>query len=167
MTKTCIVVTGFMGTGKSTIGPVLAGTLGWRWLDTDTMITLKAGMSIPQIFATHGEAHFRQMERELCQSLTQETECVVSTGGGMLVDDENRRLLIESSFVVCLTAPEDMLARRLDGPSHSRPLATSWRDLLASRQPAYDQIPYQIDTAGKSPQRIAQEIITLWRSESA
>ncbi len=167
MSKASIIITGFMGTGKSTVAPMVANALGWRWIETDAVIVQQAGMTIPEIFAVHGEPYFRQMERDLCQSLAQETECVISTGGGMLVDEENRRIMQESGFVVCLVTAPEVISRRLDSLSQSRPLAVNWRDLLAHRQAAYAQIPHQVDTTGKSPYRIAEEIVTLWRSESA
>ena len=79
----------------------------------------------------------------------------------MLVDDTNRELMLESAFVVCLTASLDALERRLSG-GEGRPLAGNWQELLLRRQTAYDHLPHHIDTTGKSPDTVAHEIIALW-----
>lgn len=162
-----IVLTGFMGTGKSTIGKHVARRLGWAFVDADDEIVARAGMPIAQIFAQFGEPHFRQIERDVCRDLAQRERTVIATGGGMLVDPANRDTMQARGLVVCLTASTKTLARRLHNDG-SRPLAGGdWRGLLARRKPAYDAIPYQVDTSGRRPADVASEIITLWQNHNA
>jgi shikimate kinase len=164
MTPANIVLTGFMGTGKSTIGKHIARRLKWPFVDADEEIVRRAGMPIPQIFAQYGEPHFRQIEREVCRELAARQQTVIATGGGMLVDPVNRDVMQANGLVVCLTATMKTLARRLRNDG-SRPLASGdWRGLLARRKPAYDAIPYQVDTSGRRPADVAAEIIALWQN---
>ncbi len=160
-----IVITGFMGTGKSTIGPLVAGMLKRPFIETDTEIERRAGLSIPQIFEQQGEVAFRQMERTLCEELSIQQRLVIATGGGTLIDDVNRTLMLKSSFVVCLTASLAILERRLSASSN-RPLASEWRQRLEQREAIYRTLPHQVDTSNLSPHEIAQEIIHLWRKAS-
>src|SRR5690606_25221150 len=95
---------GFMGTGKSSVSRRLAKRLDRPLVDTDDEIVRRAGRSIPEIFERFGEAHFRGLERDLCRELAGQPGLVIATGGGMLVNDECRALMIESAFVVCLDA---------------------------------------------------------------
>ena len=167
MTPSNIVLTGFMGTGKSTIGKQIARRLKWPFVDADEEIVRRAGMPIPQIFARFGEPHFRQIEREVCRDLAEREQTVIATGGGMLVDPANREMMQARGLVVCLTASLKTLARRLHNDG-SRPLASGdWRNLLAKRKAAYDSIPYQINTSGRKPADVAAEIIALWQNHSA
>lgn len=157
-----IILTGFMGTGKSTVGPIVAEKLGRVFIETDKEIEKAVGKSIPQIFAEDGEAAFRQLERNLCQTLASQQHLVIATGGGMVVDDDNRRLMLDSGFVVCLSADDDTLQARLS-KSEERPLAHNWQEVLERRRPVYNSIPHQVEVTGKSPTAIADEIIALWR----
>ena len=162
-----IVFTGFMGTGKSTVGKQVARRLGWTFVDADDEIIRRAGMPIPQIFAQHGEPHFRAVERDVCRDLAGRERTVIATGGGMLVDPANREVMQARGLVVCLTASPRTLSRRLQG-DRNRPLASGdWRGLLARRKAAYDAIPYQIDPSGRRPADVAAEVITLWHNHSA
>ncbi len=162
-----IVITGFMGTGKSTIGRLVAERLQRPYLDTDAEIVSRVGMSIPEIFARQGEAGFRHIERRMCRFLASQRGYVISTGGGMLVDDGNREVMLASGFVVCLTASPDVIAKRLLGDPEDRPLLQGdWRGLLEKRRPAYESIPIQIDTSNRTPEEIAEEIIKLWQAAS-
>lgn len=161
-----IVLAGFMGVGKSTIAPRIAERLGWSWIETDALIEERAGRSIARIFEESGEAAFRAMERELCQELAGQPATVIATGGGMLVDPENRQVMLKNAFVVCLHAPLDLIEKRLRR-SRGRPLAAQWREIYASRAPIYASLPYQVTIAGKTPDQIAEEIIALWKQASA
>ena len=162
-----IVLTGFMGSGKSTVGRLIAALMDWPFVDADNEIVARAGLTIPQIFECDGEAGFRRLEREVCRALAQREQVVIATGGGMLVDPDNRATMVESGLVVCLRAtPDDVLARV--GHDDNRPmLKGDWRALMARRQAAYDAIPFQIDTTGRPPSDVAQEIVTLWQNQNA
>ncbi|MCK6577228.1 MAG: shikimate kinase [Anaerolineae bacterium] len=160
-----IVLTGFMATGKTTVGQTVAKLLNRPFVDADEAIIRRAGMSIPQIFERDGEAGFRALERDVCYDLAVERGKVIATGGGMLVDPENRRRMLASGIVVCLDAPKEVIGARL-AASQDRPLAGDWAALLDKRRAAYAAIPLHINTEGKTPEIIAQEIITLWRNDS-
>ncbi len=158
-----LVITGFMGTGKSTIGKKIAVKLKREFVDTDAEIVNRAGMSIPEIFETQGEAAFRTMETEVCRELARREGLIISTGGGMLVNEENRRLLDESGFIVCLVASPETLEKRLHG-ARGRPLASQWRELYEKRRPVYESLPVHVDTSERPPEAVVQEILQLWSS---
>jgi len=162
-----IVITGFMGTGKTTAGKLVAEKLGRHYLDTDEEIVRRVGMSIPEIFERDGEERFRHIERRMCRFLAAQGGYVISTGGGMLVDESNREVMLASGFVVCLNATPEAIAERLKADKTERPLLRGdWRALLAKRQSAYAEIPNQVDTTGKTTETIADEIIQLWQTAS-
>jgi shikimate kinase len=152
-----------MGTGKTTVGQQIAQLTGRTFMDTDTEIARREGKTIPQIFAEDGEFVFRAMERHLCVELAARHGLVIATGGGMLVDEGNRALMLASSFVVCLDATREAIAARL-AEVDDRPLAKHWETLLEKRRDVYAAIPTHVDTTDKSPDEIAEEIIALWRS---
>ncbi len=116
-----LVLVGFMGSGKSSLGRTAARELGFRFLDTDQMIVEQCGRPISEIFATDGEAVFRAMETDVIRSLEGVRNCVVSTGGGAILAAENRSLLRALGFVVWLTASEETLFERVSRNS-KRPL---------------------------------------------
>lgn len=156
-----LVITGFMGTGKTTIGRLSAEALNLTFVDTDTVIVQRAGMSIPQIFAQHGESEFRRIEREVCLELAGGQGQVIATGGGALINPEIRAAMADGNLLVCLTAHPDVLRRRLADTS-GRPLAQDWEALYEKRREAYTAIPHQIDTTDKRPETVVREIVKLW-----
>ncbi len=164
-----IILCGFMGTGKTTVGRFIASQLGWRFVDTDRLIEKRAGRSVSAIFANEGEAAFRARERQLCQEIGGWRRVVIATGGGIVLDPTNRQALIAAGLAVCLDAPAEEIARRLE-QSRSRPLLTGpdrlarIRELLASRADAYAALPHRINVAGREAGDVAAEIIRLWRS---
>ncbi|MDL1901548.1 shikimate kinase [Anaerolineae bacterium CFX9] len=158
-----IVITGFMGSGKSTVGRRVAERLRRDFVDTDTEIVRRAGMSIPQIFETQGEAAFRAMEKALVSELAEKRRLVIATGGGMLVDPENREMLARSGLLVCLDADPADIERRLSH-SRERPLAANWRELYEQRRSAYAAIPFHVNSAGLSVNQTAERIIALWKT---
>jgi shikimate kinase len=157
-----IVLTGFMATGKTTIGQLVAYELGRSFVDTDALIVAQAGQSIPQIFATKGEAAFRALEAQTTQYLAAQTELVIATGGGMLVNGDNLAVLSASGCVICLTATPETIAERIQAED-GRPLAGQWRELYAARQSAYAAMPHHVATDDRNPNVIAQEVINTWR----
>ncbi len=159
-----IVLTGFMATGKTTVGQQVARLTGRPFIDSDDEIIRRAGMSIPQIFERDGEAGFRALERQICFDLASSRRLVIATGGGMLVDAENRKRMMATSFVICLDAPSDVIGARLVA-TKDRPLAGDWAALLDKRRSAYEAIPTHINTSNKTPDEIAREIVALWQTE--
>lgn len=159
-----IVITGFMGTGKTTVGQLVAESLGRPFIDTDVEIVKQTGMTVQEIFAKEGESGFRHIERRLCRFLAAQRGLVIATGGGMLVDAGNRDVMLASSSVICLTAAPDVILERLKDEADTRPLLRGdWRALLEQRQSAYETIPIQVDTTDKTPEQVAQEIVELWQ----
>ena len=168
--KDNVILTGFMGTGKTSLGKVLATKLGRPFVDIDKKIEDEARMSIPKIFETFGEEHFRKLERIAVKELSERRGLVIATGGGTIKDEENLRLLKSSGVLICLTTePEEIFnrtARRgerpvLDGGGDER-LATI-KKLLAERKKFYDRADYQVDTTDWSPIQIIDDICRYLR----
>ena len=163
-----IVLTGFMGSGKSSVGTALAAVLGRRFVDTDAVIVERHG-PIPAIFAEHGEVAFRTHERELADELADETSLVVSTGGGMLIDPAIAERFESSGRVFCLTAaPGTTIARvRADGIV-DRPLLDTAdpearvAELLAERSEAYARFE-AVPTDGRTVAEIVDDILVRIR----
>jgi shikimate kinase len=157
-----LVLTGFMGTGKSTIGRRVSALTGRPFVDTDDEIVRRAGKSISAIFREEGEAAFRAHEQRICRALARVPGLVIATGGGTLVNAESRALMMQAGLVVCLEAAPEVIEARLRANT-DRPLAANWRELLAARQAAYAEIPLHIDTGSREVDDIAEELIELWR----
>ena len=161
-----LTITGFMGTGKSTVGCILAERLGRRLVDMDERIEADFEKPIAQIFADDGEEVFRQAEARLCQTLARESDLVIATGGGTLVSEENRQALESGGPVVCLTAGVDTVLERVE-TFEDRPLLPGDREekrsnierLLLSRRDAYGQIPLRVPTDGISPEIVAERVL--------
>lgn len=163
-----IILTGFMGTGKTAVGQAVAERLGRWFVDVDAVIERQAGRPIHQIFAQDGEPAFRALETEVIRSLTNENNLVISTGGGALLSPINRQRLQASGVLVCLRASVDTLLARLAdatdrpllaGPDRRARIAT----LLAQRAALYDAIPLQVDTDRLSVPEVAEAVIRLAR----
>ena len=159
-----ITLTGFMGSGKTTVGKVLADFLGCPFFDLDDVIVKKAGKSIPDIFAQDGEAAFRDLEAQLLRQQVKkyaESTVVLALGGGAVLAPASASLLHEKTVCIYLRATLDTLLARLEGEPAGRPLAdASLADRLAAREPLYEQTAHVIiDTDGLSPDEVADEII--------
>jgi 3-dehydroquinate synthase len=160
-----LVLIGFMGTGKSTLGSLCAERLGYTFRDTDTLIVERAGRSIPQIFAEEGEAGFRARERAIVAELAADHGQVIATGGGAILDPENAVRLRATGCLIALRARPDTVLRRV-GDTGSRPLlatagnpAARIADLLAERSLVYsDHARRCFDTDHLSPSQLAVEI---------
>lgn len=159
-----IVLTGFMGTGKSAVGQIVAARLGRSFVDTDEIIAQQAKKSIPEIFAQDGEAAFRYMERRLCRFYAGQRGLVIATGGGMLVDPGNLAVMQASGLVICLNASPETIRQRLSGQTIRPLFSGDWEALLEKRRPAYAAVPHQIHTDGKTAEQIAEEVIALCRT---
>lgn len=159
-----VVLTGFMGTGKSTIGRSLAKRLGFEFIDTDAIIEDEHG-SIPDIFATQGEDAFRAFEQQVAAELAQRHGLVIATGGRMLLDEQNADALGTTGTIFCLTAALDELLGRLlvDDQRAARPLlntdnpAQRIQQLLDERADGYGQFT-PIDTTQRTVEDIVNDI---------
>jgi shikimate kinase len=162
-----IVLIGFMGTGKSVVGPILAKGLGWAFLDTDQMIETEAGRSIQDIFSSVGESAFREMETRVLRQLGGMDRTVFATGGGSPLKEENWETLEGKSVVVCLRARPETVWDRLQKGPQVRPLLAPGASLLmirermAERGAAYGRAPFCIDTDDLTPEQVAEKILEL------
>lgn len=169
-----IFLTGFSGTGKTLVAPLLAEALGWRAIDTDDLIEEAAGKGIPGIFAEDGELRFRELEHEALARATQEEDTVVATGGGALVSVENRRTMARTGLLVCLEASTETILCRLHEsagkPSSERPLLAGddvrarVEELKARRQPFYALADLIVDTDSLTPPEVARQVAEGWRA---
>lgn len=165
-----IVVTGFMGTGKSVVARGVAAALGRALVDMDVEIAARLGKSIPDVFREDGEDAFRRAEAALCRELGEREGLVIATGGGALVDEANRRALGQRGLLVCLDCEAAELLHRLRG-DRGRPML--WADdpearlhgLLAQRRAAYARIPYHVDTTHRSPDQVVSDVLALHRAD--
>ncbi len=164
-----LILTGFMGTGKTVVGRLLAERLGRPFVDMDTAIEAEFGLAVGQIFAAYGEAAFRQAEAALCRDLAERRGLVIATGGGALLSAENRRLMMASGCVVCLTASPEAISARLAGladrpllrPAAGQTLLDRIAELLAQRQKAYAAISRQVDTSALSLEEVADRVLQV------
>lgn len=117
-----VYLTGFMASGKSTVGPKAAARLGQPFLDLDRLITAHDGRTIPTIFAEDGEERFRELETAMLHRTAETDDLVVALGGGALVDDENRAFAKEQGLVVYLEVPVDTILERVTEDDTRRPL---------------------------------------------
>lgn len=165
-----IVITGFMGTGKSTIGRILAQKLGYDFVDMDTLIEERQRRTIREIFEREGEAYFRQLESDLCRELAGRRRCVIATGGGTLTNPENLAVFRAKNLVICLDCDPEILWLRLSA-SENRPMLDGADKkirllaLLAQRQPAYAKIEHHVDTTHRSVEAVVAEARALWEWE--
>ena len=175
MTKPFIALIGYRCTGKSTVGARVAEILEWPFFDADAELETRHSTTIRDIFATAGEADFRDKESAVLADLTADTERVISTGGGCVLRPENRDRL-RPGFVVWLTAePETIWARMQTDPTtgERRPNLTTGgldeiRELLAEREPLYRETADVIlPTDDQSPEMLAASILKEWTSSSA
>jgi shikimate kinase/3-dehydroquinate synthase len=165
-----LILTGFMGTGKTTIGREVARRLERPFVDMDEEIAARADKSIPRIFAEDGEAAFRRMEAALCAELSARQGLVIATGGGALVDPANRARMTESGTVVCLSCdPEQILQRVNQAGDSDRPLLNvadpraEIAHLLAVRRAAYAALPWQVDTTSLPIEEVVKQVIEISR----
>lgn len=160
-----IFLVGFMGSGKTTVGRKLAKKLNYRFQDLDDLIEMRAGRTISAIFAHHGEAYFRELEREALKDCRLMKRTVVALGGGAFVSDINREILGGKGPTVWLDCPLDVCLARLAG-DRSRPLLASDIDLISLyevRRAAYEKASIVVQSGGKHPEEIAREIIEALR----
>jgi shikimate kinase len=159
-----IALIGFMGTGKSTVGRLVAEQLHFEFLDTDEVIESRTHKSISAIFADEGEPAFRQREAELIAELNSRQRLVLSTGGGLGANADNIASLKQHALVVCLWASPDTIWERVRGQTH-RPLLkeadplAKIRQLLAARESFYKQADVLLNTEVRSLKEVAQQVL--------
>jgi shikimate kinase len=175
-----LILTGFMATGKSAVGPLVAHRLSWRFMDSDAEIVRRAGKPIAEIFGERGEAHFRELERtviaEMAESRARCAQCrqlrpaVIATGGGALVDDANARTLKRAGVVILLSARAEVIAARVERSrtvrpkllEGGRPLAERIAELSAERAAAYARADATVDTSDLTPEGAAERVVDVY-----
>jgi len=169
--KPNIALIGFMGTGKSTAGRLIAEQLGFRFVDTDEFIEEKTGKRIIDIFQQSGEAGFRELERQFLREMAGWTQTVISTGGGLAAQPGNLDELKKFALVVCLWAAPETIYERVRHQTH-RPLLQTpdpqarIRELLAQREPFYRQADLLIRSDQRAAKQVAQQIIHHFREQA-
>jgi shikimate kinase len=167
-------ITGFMGSGKSTVGPLLAESLRFQFIDLDAAIEAKEGKAVPDIFRERGEQDFRSLERRELGLLSTRERIVVATGGGALTDPGSREIIRRSGLLVYLQVPSEILIARLRG-RRGRPMIASddgtplgeeelrgrISSLLRSREPLYRQADIIVDAGSQSPGDTVSGILKL------
>jgi len=166
--KRNLVLIGFMGTGKTTIGEALAAKLGLARVDSDQWIEQQQGRKIREIFEAHGEPYFRQLETQALKQILQQENQVVMTGGGAPIKAENKEIMLNGGHVVCLNANVSTIIERLKQDT-SRPLLQGNLEervitLMEQRKDVYSFAPIQIDTTNKNIEAIVTEIEMLLKT---
>lgn len=171
---TNVVLTGFMGSGKTSAGKRLARMLNLPFVDVDRLIQERAGCSINEIFARHGEPYFRDLETDVLREVLLQQGRVVATGGGAVISPVNREMMHAHGVVVNLTAPISEIEKRLafatDRPLLHADKGAKIRLLLEEREKFYADADVRIDTTGKNIEDVASEVVAylkgnnLWNS---
>ncbi len=163
-----IVLTGFMGTGKTAVGRELSRLLSMRLVDIDAEIEKSREMSINDIFRDFGEKCFRDIETDMIRKFAKEKNLIISTGGGAVLREENMAVLRENGMIFCLDACPATILKRT-ARNEDRPLLkvddpmAKIKELMSLRRPYYEKAGRLIDTEGKTPLQIAEEIAEIFR----
>lgn len=160
-----IVLCGFMGSGKTTVGLELAKIMGRKFIDTDDMIEKTQGIAIKAIFTVHGEDYFRELEWECCKTISDMKNCVVSTGGGALTFERNVKALQRGGKIVFLDADFDVICQRI-GKSKTRPLFQNKekaRSLYDERKEKYLNAADYVVDGNMSARKTALQIAEMFR----
>jgi shikimate kinase len=164
-----LVLIGFMGSGKTSVGRCIAEQLRFQFLDTDELIESRTGKTISDIFSENGEAVFRDLEHQVVEELSVREQTVISTGGGLPANPENFASLKQHALIVCLWASPDKIWERVRNQSH-RPLLMDAdpqgkiRALLAARESAYRQADVLVNTEWRSVREVAMQVIHHFNS---
>jgi shikimate kinase len=159
-----IVLTGFMGSGKTTVGPLLAARLGWSFIDVDDMIEVEAGVTIAEIFARHGEAAFRERERATIARLAAGDSLVLALGGGAIENEATRTLLLTSpgTLLVHLEVELATTLKRCQGTEQTRPILADQANLKSRYQrrlPLYRMAHVTIPVDTLTPDEAVEAIL--------
>lgn len=167
--KSNIILTGFMGTGKSTVGKVVASKLQMQFIDTDAVIERQEGMTISDIFSTFGEKHFRDIESKVIEQTSKLKNSVVATGGGVVLNPGNIENLRHDGIIIYFQSNVDTIIRNTSGSDH-RPLLQ--RDdmrknvglMLQQREQYYRNNDFSIDVSDLSVEQTVQKVIEIYES---
>jgi shikimate kinase len=164
--KTSIALIGFMGTGKTVVGKILAAKLGKEFIEMDTLIAKKAGKTIPVIFRDEGETAFRELEIEATREIAGRKNAVIACGGGVVLNKINIDRLAKECVIVCLAASEAVILKRTSTDKDGRPLlavaerAQQIMELLKFRRPYYARAAdISVNTSRLTPESVARRII--------
>ncbi|MEN2994504.1 MAG: shikimate kinase [Thermodesulfovibrio sp.] len=164
-----IVLIGFMGTGKSTVGKIISKKLNFTYTDIDELIEKTMGMKISEIFEKFGEERFRDIETEMVKIVTKKHNQVISTGGGVVLREENILNLKNSGLLFCLKANAEKIFERIKN-CKNRPLLMvenpkdKIKELMDKRKPLYEKADFIIDTDDLSAEEVAEKIIKYYES---
>ena len=170
-----IYLIGYRGTGKSTVGPLLAARLGWRFVDADELLERRAGRTIQEVFAAEGETGFRDREQAILNELATLEKHVIATGGGVILRPANRERLRASGLVAWLAASPATIWQRLQAdpttasrrPTLSQGGLAEVEEKLRQREPLYRETALcEIDTEARSPEALADAILAAWETNS-
>jgi shikimate kinase len=158
-----IILVGFMGTGKTSVGKLLAERLGWSFVDSDHWIELRQNQLISEVFRDHGEAYFRKLETKALVDILAGEDQIIATGGGAVLAAENREAMLANGFVIALTASPEEIINRV-GRDQNRPLLQGDAEervyaILEQRKHAYGFAHFSLDTTNLSPSAIVDAII--------
>jgi shikimate kinase len=164
-----VVLIGYRGCGKSSVGQVLAARLSWRYVDTDALIEHEAGCTVAELFARAGEADFRKREARIVAKVARGARQIISVGGGAVLDAANQAHLKAAGPCVWLTAPPEELHRRLTADTRSatlRPNLTTQgglaeiREVLNARAPVYNAVAdHTVDTTGRTVEQVVDDVL--------
>ncbi len=160
-----IVLIGFMGTGKSTVGLKLAEKLRREFIDMDKEIEKVTGMAINDLFRKHGEIRFRSEEKLMAKKLSAQENVVIATGGGIVLQEENIAALRENGILICLDAEPEDIYERVNRKKGTRPLlkknlqVADVAEMLKNREPYYACADYRVNTSNKSLDEVVNNII--------
>lgn len=152
---------GFMGSGKTTVGPHLSRRLNYSFIDTDAEIEQRTGQRVADIFALRGESHFRLLEKGVLESLVARKSVVIALGGGVLLNPELLLLVRKTGFLIYLRTSPETLKHRLRNVT-DRPLlsGSDFQGLFESRRAGYESADYVVDTDQRTPEEVVEHILT-------
>lgn len=166
-----IVLVGLSGSGKTTLGNILSDLSGYSLIDTDAIIVKLQNRSINNIFATNGEEYFRQLETLVSKEVSQYASQIISTGGGIVLKEENLKNLKQNGLVFYLKTSINSLIKRLEGDT-TRPLLKTddvkkkLENMLEAREKLYEKADFTIETDNLSPEETAKEILRIYHERS-
>jgi shikimate kinase len=166
-----VVLVGLPGSGKSTVGPLVAGGLETSFVDLDGAIERRSSVTVPELFGRYGEASFRVLERREMERVLAAEPCVVAAGGGWAAQPGNLESAEGRALLVYLALPAEVAARRVAATSVERPLLAGdvperMEGLLAARAGCYERCEARVDAAAGPPETVAADVLRLARSRA-